>query len=456
MNMKETHKFLLPLLFFGVLMGALDISIVGPAIPSIDESLKIEPRLLGWIFSVYVLANLIAISFFAKLSDIFGRRIIYIISVAIFAGGSMIVSFSYDFESLIIGRIIQGFGAGGFLPVASAVIGDVYPPETRGRKLGLLGAVFGIAFIIGPIIAGFLLKYYTWNLLFLINVPIAIILIIGAIRILPGKTVVKNNYFDWKGILLLGSALGLFAYGINNIEDTDVYENFFSDNVMPYVIASLVLMLALIFIEKRSPAPVIKIDFLKNRQIRIAGIIAFVTGVAQSAFVFIPTFAAGVFKVSASTAGFMLIPLVMSTAIGSPVFGKMIDVHGSKRVILVGILLMTLGYLGMGLTGHDKVFFYSTGMILGLGFSVLSGSALRYIMLNETNTDDRAVSQGILNIFISLGQIIGAAVIGVIVADSIGGGAYKRVFIYLSVILVLTLVFAIRLKNKKEEKVISE
>jgi EmrB/QacA subfamily drug resistance transporter len=454
--MKETHKFLLPLLFFGVLMGALDISIVGPAIPSIDQSLKIEPRSLGWIFSVYVLANLIAISFFAKLSDIFGRRIIYVISVALFAVGSLIVSVSNNFEILIIGRIIQGFGAGGFLPVASAVIGDVYPPETRGRKLGLLGAVFGIAFIIGPIIAGFLLKYYEWHLLFLINVPIAVVLIIGAFRILPRKTLVKNNYFDWKGILLLGSGLGLFAYGINNIEETGFLKNLISINVMPYIGASFILILLLFFVERKSPGPVINIQFLKNNQIRIAGIIAFITGIAQSAFVFIPTFASGVFKVSPSTAGFMLIPLVFATAIGSPVFGKMIDTHGSKRIILIGILLVALGYLGMGLTGHDKILFYVTGVILGLGFSVLSGSALRYIMLNETTTDDRAVSQGILNIFISLGQIIGAAVIGVIVADSLGGDAYKSVFIYLSVILFITPVFAIRLKNKKEEKEIKK
>jgi EmrB/QacA subfamily drug resistance transporter len=452
--MAGNHKLLLPLLFFGVLMGALDISIVGPAIPSIDESLKIEPRLLGWIFSVYILANLVAISLFAKLSDLFGRKIIYILSVTIFAIGSLIVSFSNTFEMLIFGRIIQGFGAGGFLPVASAVIGDVYPTETRGRKLGLLGAVFGIAFIIGPIIAGFLLKYYEWNILFLINVPIAVILIIGAFKILPGKKVLENTYFDWKGIVLLGLALGLFAYGINNIEDKNSFMNIISGDVFPYIIISLILLFVLLYIEKRAPAPVIKLEFLKNKQIRIAGIIAFVTGIAQSAFVFIPTFAAGIFKVSSSTAGFMLIPLVFATAIGSPVFGRLIDIYGSKKIILIGIILMTIGYFGIGSSGNEKTIFYVAGIILGFGFSVLSGSSLRYIMLNETGTNDRAVTQGILNIFISLGQIIGAAIIGVIVANTTGGEAYQEVFLYLSGLLVLSVFFAVRLKNKKEEATI--
>jgi predicted MFS family arabinose efflux permease len=295
------------------------------------------------------------------------------------------------------------------------------------------------------------LKYYQWSLLFLINVPLAIILIIGALKILPGKTNVENKYFDWKGILLLGIALGLFSYGINNLEGKDFPKNVLSYHVFPFVTSSILFIILLFFIEKKSQAPVINIEFFKNRQIRIAGIIAFVTGLAQSAFVFIPTYAAGIFKVPASTAGFMLIPLVFATAIGSPVFGKMIDRYGSKIIILSGLVFMTVGYFGLGITGNDKTIFYSAGIILGFGFSVLSGSALRYIMLNETNINDRAVSQGILNIFISLGQIIGASIIGVMVADTFGGSAYKVVFMYLSGILIFTFIFALHLKKREEE-----
>ena len=158
-------------------MGALDISIVGPAIPSIEEKLVIQPRLLGWIFSIYVLFNLSGVSLFARLSDIYGRRNIYIISLGIFALGSLLVSISQSFTTLLIGRAVQGFGASGIFPVASAVVGDLFPPEKRGRVLGLIGAVFGLAFLIGPVIAGILLKYFEWSVLFLINIPIALVLI---------------------------------------------------------------------------------------------------------------------------------------------------------------------------------------------------------------------------------------------------------------------------------------
>ena len=129
-------KQLLALLFTGVLMGALDISIVGPALPSISKHIAIEQRLIGWVLSIYVLFNLVGISLFARLSDIYGRRNIYITAISVFAIGSVMVALSSDFVWLLVGRGVQGFGASGIFPVASAVVGDVFPPEKRGRYLG--------------------------------------------------------------------------------------------------------------------------------------------------------------------------------------------------------------------------------------------------------------------------------------------------------------------------------
>jgi len=120
MKKNSPDKTILAILFTGVLMGALDIAIVGPAIPSIESRLNVDPRLLGWIFSIYVLFNLVGVSFFARLSDIFGRRNIYIISLLLFGLGSVVVSFSGDYNALLLGRAIQGFGASGILPVASS------------------------------------------------------------------------------------------------------------------------------------------------------------------------------------------------------------------------------------------------------------------------------------------------------------------------------------------------
>ena len=172
MQNKKTNR-ILTVLFFGVLMGALDIAIVGPALPAIRAQFQVTERTLSWIFSIYVLFNLIGTPLMAKLSDLFGQRNIYVMDVALFALGSIIIAFSPSFWFVLVGRAIQGFGAGGIFPVASAVIGDTFPLEKRGSALGLIGAVFGIAFIIGPILGGVILSITSWKWLFLINIPIA-------------------------------------------------------------------------------------------------------------------------------------------------------------------------------------------------------------------------------------------------------------------------------------------
>jgi MFS family permease len=448
---KKSNRRVLAILFTGVLMGALDISIVGPAIPSIEEKLLVEPRLLGWIFSIYVLFNLTGVSLFARLSDIFGRRNIYIASLGIFALGSLIVSVSQSFNTLLIGRAIQGFGASGIFPVASAVVGDIFPPEKRGRVLGLIGAVFGLAFLIGPIIAGILLNFFEWTVLFLINIPIALVLILVSIRNIPQTRVETVGLFDWKGILSLGLMLAAFTFGINHIDAADFTGSLLSARVFPFLLGALAFMIATFLIEKQAENPIIKLSYFRNRQIVVAGAIAVATGILQSSFVFIPDFAVGAFQIEASEASFMLVPLVLATAIGSPMFGRLIDLYGSKIIILIGLVLSAAGFYLLHLSFESKILFYASGVLIGLGLSVLSGSSLRYIMLNETSMVDRAVTQGMLTIFISLGQLTGASLIGVIIANKEGTAGYENVFLYQSLFLILIVSSAFLLKNRRSE-----
>ncbi len=450
MNKKSNRRVLI-ILFTGVLMGALDISIVGPAIPSIEETLVIEPRVLGWIFSIYVLFNLSGVSLFARLSDIFGRRNIYIISLGIFALGSLIVSISHSFTTLLVGRAVQGFGASGIFPVASAVVGDIFPPEKRGRVLGLIGAVFGLAFLIGPIVAGILLKFFEWSVLFLINIPIALVLILVSIRNIPQTKVDTSGLFDWKGILTLGLMLASFTFGINHIDSAAFASSLLSAKVLPFLLGAVVLMVTTFLIEKNAENPILKLTYFRNRQILIAGTIAMATGILQSSFVFIPNFAVGAFRVNASDASFMLVPLVLATAIGSPLFGRMIDAYGSKIIILIGLILSAVGFYLLHLSNESKMLFYTSGVLIGFGLSVLSGSSLRYIMLNETSMVDRAVTQGMLTIYISLGQLTGASLIGVVIAQAQGTKGYENVFLYQSWLLVLILATAFLLKNRRSE-----
>ncbi|HNX22204.1 MAG TPA: MFS transporter [Bacteroidales bacterium] len=442
---KNQNNKIIGLLFFGVLMGALDISIVGPAIPLIEQTLHISSRESGLIFSSYVLFNLIGISLFARLSDKFGRRNIYIIALSIFAFGSLIVSFIHDFNWLIVGRAIQGFGASGIFPVASALVGDLFPVDKRGRILGLIGAVFGLAFLLGPFIAGFLLSYFSWNFLFIINLPIAAVLIFFSFKILPSQSIVKNIKMDWRGIIVLGIALAAFTYGMNSINGYNL-SSFIQLKVMiPFIIAASAFIF-LILSEKHIEYPILKLSFFKNSQILIAGVLAVVTGLIQACFVFIPKFVIHEFQVEPSTASFMLTPFVLATAVGSPLFGRMIDKIGVKWVVIIGLSFLSLGFFFLSQVDGRLGFYYISGAFVGLGLSILSGSSLRYILLNNTSAEDRSTSQGLITIFTSVGQIAGSALIGILLTSTTNG--FHLNFVGIAIITAGMLLVSLKLKNR--------
>jgi len=449
---KSSSK-VLALLFFGVLMGALDISIVGPAIPSITETIKVAQKNLSWIFSIYVLFNLIGISLFAKLSDLYGRRRIYMLTLAIFGVGSLIVSLSPDLNVLLIGRAIQGFGASGIFPVASAVVGDQYPPEKRGRVLGMIGAVWGIAFIIGPVLAGTLLAFFQWHVLFLINIPIVLLLIYFSNKLLSSTPVESASEIDWSGIIFLGLSLAALTFGVNSYDSKEGIGGLSSLMVWPFLTVSLILFILLFLTERKKPYPVINPSLFRKRQIRIVGFIALITGLFQSAFVFIPNLAVLSFGVTSSVASFMLLPFVIATAVGSPIFGRMLDKTGSRLVILTGLILSGAGLTLIGLSGESKAIFYGSGVLIGLGLSVLAGSGLRYIMLNEVGVHERAITQGVLTILISIGQIVGSAAIGTVAAmETTADAGYRKAFYLMAFLMALTFILALRLKGRKEEQ----
>ena len=445
---QKKNRSIITLLFIGVLMGALDISIVGPALPSIEASLGVHGQYLGWIFSIYVLMNLIGVSLFARLSDIHGRRNIYMLALTIFGLGSLWVALSHQFNSLLVGRAIQGFGASGIFPVASALVGDLYPPEKRGQILGIIGAVFGLAFMVGPFIAGVLLKYYSWNALFLINIPVTLVLIYFSRKLIPSVPSGKIGGIDWAGIVSLGLFLSSLTYGLNTLSGLE------SGNLLT-LSAFILAILSFVFLvrtEIRAPFPIIELGFFKNRQILIAGILAIGTGAMQACFVFIPKFVVENFHVAISTASFMLVPFVLATAVGSPIFGKMIDSYGVKRIVIIGLMFSTAGFLLLSISGSSRVFYYSSGVLVGLGMSVLSGSSLRYIILNNTSQESRATSQGMLTILISLGQLIATALIGLISGRLSQTEVYVPIFATTGSLMLLMMILAFWLQNAPTAK----
>ncbi len=452
MDQKQRNKVLL-LLFTGVLMGALDIAIVGPAFPAIQREFGVDSRQMAWIFNIYVLVGLIGTPLMAKLSDRFGRRVIYMLAVALFGAGSLIVASAHALPVLLIGRAVQAIGGGGVLPVAAAVIGDTFPADKRGGALGLIGAVFGIAFLIGPVLAGVILKYLTWHWLFLINLPIAALLIIGAALLLPATRPAERKPFDVPGMLLLSVLLGSLAFGITELDQTQPLLGILQPAIGGPILLALVLMPLFWSVEKKAGDPVLQPRLFKSKQMIIAGIIAIGTGMAETSGVFLPSLAVVGLGMTVHDASFFMLWTVAALVVGSPLAGRLLDRVGSKIIVQAGLLLTAAGFFCFALAGASKQVFIVGQLLSGLGLSSLLGAPLRYVVLTEAGPEQRAAGQGLLSVVLSIGQLTGAALVGAI-ATSRGAGAagYEQAFIVIGVVMALMSLVAVALKSRAAEK----
>ena len=446
---------LLTILFLGVLMGALFLAFVGPALPAIGETFSKSERALSWVFNVFVLMNLVGLPLMAKLSDVFGRRLVYVLDVLLFGAGATVAAFSPTFGWLLVGCGMQGLAASGIFPVASAVVGDVFEAGRRGRALGVLGAVYGIAFLIGPLIAAEMLKV-GWSYLFLLNVPLALGLALAGYRMLPASRPAAKRKLDWQGIVVLAASLAALTFGLNQIDAGRVAESLASPLAWPFLVVAVVLVPVFVAVERRAEDPLLRLSLLKNRQVIRAGGLAFGAGLTEAAFVFLPLLAVAAFDVPKSVASRMLLPLTAAVFLGAPVAGRVLDRVGSRAIALFGSVAMAAGLAVVGLWPASKAAFYGGSVLIGLGLAGLLGSAISYILLHAARVEERTVAQGISTLFISVGQLVGAALIGALAAsaaDPVAG--YGGAFLAIAVVALLLGILAAGLKKREEELLLS-
>ncbi|MEI7555304.1 MFS transporter [Candidatus Chlorohelix sp.] len=448
----NSRRQILIILFLGVLMGALDIAIVGPALPAIGQDFGVDERGQSWLFTSYVLLNLIGAPLMAKLSDRYGRRNVYLLDIALFGAGSLLVAIAPSYWLLLVGRAAQGLGAGGVFPVAGAVIGDTFPEDKRGSALGLIGAVFGISFIIGPILGGILLLF-SWKWLFLINVPFAVFTIWMAARKLPTSRLATRLPFDALGMLALTVMLSGMTIGISQLETGDLLSSLLSWQVGPFLLLTLICIPLFIWREKRAPDPIIHPRLLGTKQMLLVNGLSIGAGAGEGAMVFLPAMAVASFAVTKSTASFLLMPVVLAMAVGSPMAGRYLDKFGSKKVLLFGTTATTLGIFILSVLGEQLWAYIVAEIIIGLGLGGLLGAPLRYILLAEASLEDRAAAQGMLPVSSGIGQLLSGALVGA-VADSLGGSTsgYKAAFVCVAVVALVMVFLALLLKNRQQEQ----
>ncbi|GMQ80669.1 MAG: MFS transporter [Rhodothermia bacterium] len=430
----------------------MDIAMLGPAKPAIQSTFGIDERAGSWILNAFVLANLVGVPVMSKLADLFGRGRVFMTVILLFGAGSLIVALSSSFGMLLVGRSVQGLSVSGIFPIAAAVVGDAYRPEYRGRALGVLGAVFGLAFIVGPVLAGILLQY-GWRWIYFGYLPLVGLIWLFALKFIPHSARERTNPVDVRGILFLSGALLSITFGMNQLDPGDLWNSFFSVRAWPAFLLAIILFPAFARQERRAKDPVLRLSMFQNSQILVASLVAIGAGVVEAAFISFPTLASLAMGVSWSTAAFMLIPLSFAIAIGSPLAGRLLDRFGSRAIVVASSAAMVIGMLGIAAWPASRSAFYISTVAIGLGLAGIMGSALNYILMHETQEEERTSSQGLITLFISVGQLFGAALVGSVVASMAGTVAgYSTAFFGIAAMMVVLTLLAFRLKARREEQ----
>ena len=410
-------RLLLGVLFLGTLLAALDIALVAPALPALRAAWGVDERTASWVFTAFVLANLGGLPLMAALADRLGRRTVYLADVALFAAGTVVVATSPSWGVLLAGRVVQGLGASGIFPVAAAVVGDTYPPETRGRALGLLGAVFGVAFLIGPAAGGILLGLASWRWLFAATLPLAAVVFALGARAVPNSRAAAPPPLDAAGLALLTAALGALVAGLSGLDAGAPLLGAGRASVWVPLAVVAALLPALVWVERRAAAPIVRPALVARRAVRVACALAVGAGLAEATFVFLSGYGVAAFGLTPSEASYALLPLVAGVAVGAPVAGRLLDRVGVRAVVTGGAATLAAGMGGVA-AGPAFGWHVVATVVVGVGLSGILGASLSYILLAEAAPGERTVAQGIGTLFTSVGQLAGGAALGAAAASA--------------------------------------
>jgi predicted MFS family arabinose efflux permease len=443
------QRRLIQVLFVGVFMAALDSAIVGPVLPALREAFGIDNRTAGLLTTVFALSSLCSTALMAYFSDRHGRRPVYLISVAFFAIGSVCIAAAPDFDMLLLGRAIQGIGAGGIAPVASAVIGDVFTAERRGRILGLIGATHGMAFVLGPPLATLLTSTLGWRWLFLVNIPVALLVLWWGARSLPKqRNGAAPGHIDVAGITCTLLFLLCLVLGISRLADSATGMLLWPG----FLAASGALLIALVVIEKRQAQPLIPIDLLANRQLACAAVLTLGVGFSMGGIVFLTSIATLAYGVSVESAGLALLPLVLCSMVGSMAAGRLLNRLGARSLVIFGFALLTLGYLQSAVPQTGWTAFLIASVLVGIGVGVVVSGALRTIAMDEAPPAQRGSAQGLITILNAVGTLLAVTCISAM-ADFEGGEltGFSHAYLALALSMLVMLWVAFGLKKKSTE-----
>jgi len=435
-----SHRAKMEILFavmLGLFLGALDQTIVGPALPTIVTQLA-GNDVYVWAVTIYLLTSTISVPFWGKLSDLYGRKPMFMIGIVIFLVGSALSGLSQNMTQLIAFRGLQGIGAGSLFPIALAVIGDLFSPAERGKYQGLFGAVFGIAFIVGPLVGGFLTEQISWHWIFYVNIPIGLVSLFFIWRLLPTvKNPRASRNFDVLGGVIFTIATALLLIGLTEKGQTNPATHALNDwfdsiavsiaglnftvSVASLIGASLIGVVLFIWAESRAKEPIVPLDLFRNRTYAASMVSTFFAAFAFfGAIIFLPRWFQIVQGYSPTNSGLAALPLMVGLIFSSIASGLIVARTGRYKWLTVGaIVLMGISTLLMTQlraetpVGIVWLWMFIAGLGVGPTFAVFT-----LIVQNAVPFNMLGVATSNLTFFRQIGGTVALAIVGTLFAGS--------------------------------------
>jgi EmrB/QacA subfamily drug resistance transporter len=435
----DRRKLVFAIVSIGLFMAAIDQTIVATALPAIERELHATINWSGWTISIYALGQVIAMPMAGKISDMYGRKKVFMISAAVFTLSSLCCGFAGNMVLLLVPRFIQALGGGAFMPSATGIVSDHFGAE-RDRAVGMFTSIFPIGGMIGPVVGGLFVTYWSWRGIFLVNVPIGLVLIVLTAKFIPASKTRPASRIDIHGIMLLAGLIATAMFGITYLGSGAV--PLYSPVFLGSEAVAAVMLILFLRHSRRDPAPFVPYRFLRGRGFGVINMINYVYGAAALGFsALVPLYAQERYHIGALDAGTLLTARAVGMIAVAGAAVMALRRTGYRLPMLAGFAILAGGLLMMALTPPSlspyawlAIGTGITGCGMGLSTPASNNASL------QLAPDQVAAVAGLRGMFRQAGAITAVSVTTAIIARSAQPGAVQaHVFLIFAALIVLML-----------------